>query len=320
MASKRELFRESRQIRNFIIGVTAVSFVAALILASLISGGIVKPLSSLRQEMRRIESGELDFQINVVSRDEVGELTQGFNRMVQRVRRLLEEVRHHEQRRMATELQAMQARINPHFLYNTLGGIRWVAMMEGNRKVADMVAALVHLLQFSARNTSPLISVRKELSLLEHYLQLMKMRHDTFDFRILASDDVADCCIIPFLLQPIVENAIFHGLIPLKTRGLIEIRVTRENDLICARVQDNGVGMDAEAARVLLSREVPSEEDETLNHIGLNNVYNRLKLQFGDRADVRIDSVSEHGTSVFMSWPAQDCGEGKETDDQRAAR
>lgn len=320
VVSRDELFRESKQIRNFIIGVTALALMAALFLANFISAGIVKPLGLLRQKMQRVEQGELDLQITPITHDEVGELTRGFNHMVQRVKELLAEVRNQEQKRMATELQAMQARMNPHFLYNTLNGIRWVALMEGKPTVAEMIASLVYLLQFSARNTARLISVRSELQLLEHYVKLMKMRNDRFDFRVDVDETVLDCAIIPFLLQPIVENALFHGIIPLNANGMIVVRVDREGDHMAAVVRDDGVGMEARAVHALLPREPKHPGGDYGSHIGLANVYQRLKLQFGDQADLHIESEPGRGTAVHMHWPIQLCGEECDSHAQSPAR
>lgn len=312
--SKKTLLKESKQIRNFIIIVTAISFLLALMLATLISSGIVRPLAELKKKMKKLERGEFESLDMPRAQDEVGELTHGYNLMVRRLRQSLEETRNQENLRMETELNAMQARINPHFMYNTLNGIRWVAMMEGNERVTDMITSFVYLLQFSAQNKEQLISVRRELEVLDHYVKLMKMRNDQFEFTVEVADPALyDCCIIPFLLQPIVENAIFHGIIPLKAPGRIEARIDREEAFVTTLVRDNGVGMDEAAMSALFARNSAGGGRGSFSRIGLNNVRDRLKLQFGSQAELTVVSKRGAGTEIRIQWPIRLCV--KEADD-----
>jgi two-component system sensor histidine kinase YesM len=193
-------------------------------------------------------------------------------------------------------------------MYNTLNGIRWVAMMEGNKRVMEMITSFVYLLKFSAQNKDRLISIRTELEILDHYVKLMKMRNDQFEFAVdLADLSLNDCCIIPFLLQPIVENAIFHGIIPLKSTGKIEVLIRREEGFVTTIVRDNGVGMNKAAARSLLIGDAASSEKGGFSKIGLSNVRDRLKLQFGSMVEMSVDSEEGGGTEIVLRWPARIC-------------
>lgn len=301
--SKEELFKETRQVRDFFIIITLMLLVVALASAGLISTGIVRPIRNLREQMKKVSAGNFSVQLRPAQADEVGELTVGFNRMVKRIKRLIEEIKNKEEQRRITELDAMQARINPHFMYNTLNGIRWVAMMDGNEKVTSMITSLVHLLRFSSKNKEPVVSIQNEIELLQHYVKLMKMRNDQFDLDLEVQPGMAENLVIPFILQPIVENSIFHGIIPSERRGRIRVKLRTENDdFNIVVVEDNGVGMNKELIDSLFQAESARAED-SLSKVGFKNVYDRLKLQFGEKTLMEIESEEGVGTRVVIQWP-----------------
>ncbi|MBA4496477.1 sensor histidine kinase [Paenactinomyces guangxiensis] len=304
-ASKDDLIRESRQIRNVMILVTVLLLLVASILAHLITSGIVKPLYRLRVKMKAVERGEFHSGEDLfsVKRDEVGELTRGFNHMVNQIGMLVEDIRRQERQKREAELSALQARINPHFMYNTLNGLRFTAMMDGNHRLADLITSFVYLLKFSAKNQDSLITLQKELELLQHYVELMKMRNDQFQFRLKVDERIGNHLVIPFLLQPIVENAIFHGIVPSNQKGLIEVKVSVCDQANVAVIRDNGVGIAEEEQRRLLLPAKQSKQGENFNKVGLSNVYDRLRLQFGASADLKIKSSPNQGTEVRVVWP-----------------
>jgi two-component system sensor histidine kinase YesM len=303
IASKSQLIKESKQIRNFMLVITIGLLIIALVFAHVISSGIVKPLSKLREKMKDVEKGQFQVNVRPTQSDEVGELTLRFNHMVKRIKHLVEEIRHKEKQKTEVELSAMQARINPHFMYNTLNGIRWVAMMEGSQKLAKMIESFVFLLKFSAKNKDRLITVDNEVRLLQHYVELMRMRNDQFNFHMHIEDGMDEHLIISFLLQPIVENSIFHGIVPMKTRGKINVELYTEGNQNLAVIRDNGVGMEQHTLDALLSSEPDREQSTNFNRIGLKNVYERLKLQFGERAQLTVSSHRNKGTEVRIQWP-----------------
>lgn len=303
MASKSQLIKESKQIRNFMLLITIVLSIIALAFAHVISSGIVKPLSNLREKMKDVERGHLAINVKPSQADEVGELTLRFNQMVKRIKHLVEEIQYKEKQKTETELSAMQARINPHFMYNTLNGIRWAAMMEGNQKLAKLIESFVFLLKFSAKNKERLIPVDNEVTLLQHYVELMRLRNDQFDYQIHMEDGMDNHLIIPFLLQPIVENSIFHGIVPMKMRGEIIVQLYTKENQNMAVIRDNGVGMKKHTLEALLSNESNLEHNTNFNRIGLKNVYERLKLQFGEQAQLKVSSQPDQGTEVRIQWP-----------------
>ncbi|ANE46551.1 hypothetical protein SY83_09980 [Paenibacillus swuensis] len=305
MASKADLFKESKHIRNLIIGFTALLTLLALVLAQFLARGIVKPLRVLRVKMKELAKGDFNIAIPPESQDEVGELTQRFNKMTGRMKDLVEEVRAQEAKRAEVELAALQARINPHFMYNTLNGIRSVAMMEGNKHVGELISSFVYLLQFSSKNKESFITVLKELELLRYYVELMKMRNDEFDFVLDVDPRMTEYLVFPFMFQPLVENAIFHGLGPSKRRGELVIQLRTDGAMNTAAIRDNGIGMEPHILEGLLQPPVAGdgEDEELFEKIGMLNVQDRLRLQFGSQAELKVSSVKGSGTEVRVSWP-----------------
>lgn len=304
-ASKEDLIKESKQMRNVAIVVTVALFLMASLLAHFIASGIVKPLRQLRINMKAVEKGEFSLKIDPAVRknDEVGQLTQSFHQMVAQIDSLVEAIRKQEKQKRMTELSALQARINPHFMYNTLNGMRWVAMMEGNQRLADLITSFVYLLKFSAKNQDDWITLEKELQLLKYYVALMKMRHEQFDIRLEVEEGMEEHLVVPFLLQPIVENAIFHGLIPANRKGWIDVRMYTRDGKNEAVIRDNGVGMSEEKVEALFSPLGKVTREDQLNKIGLRNVHDRLRLQFGTETHLTVESTPGEGTVVYVIWP-----------------
>jgi two-component system sensor histidine kinase YesM len=303
LVSKQELFKESKDIRNFILGVTALLSLIAVVLAHLLSSSIVKPLQVLRRKMQEIEKGQFRGEILPIHHDEVGELTQRFNRMMVNMRSLLDEIRDREQQKAQLEMDALQARINPHFLYNTLMALRIQAVTDGNLKLGDLISSLVHLLKFSAKNKRKEIKLNHELELLNQYVRLLQLRNESFDYELDVETGMGDNLVFPFMLQPIVENAIFHGIGPLQRRGAIKVVVRRCEGRNMAMVEDDGVGLDGFSLSMLLAPDDESGDSDDLHKIGIRNVYDRLKLQFGDKAELTVDSAPGLGTRVTVKWP-----------------
>ena len=277
-------------------------------MAHFLSQGIVKPIQKLREKMKRVESGELSSEGESVGNDEIGELTRGFDRMLAHIRSLIETIKQEQKQRLHVELRALQAQINPHFMYNTLNGMHWVAMMDGNKKLAGYISAFVNLLKFSAKHSGSFITINNEITHLKDYVALMKMRNDQFEFRVYAEEKALSLLCVPFLLQPAVENAIFHGAVPAKFNVTIEVHVYVEGEVVWAIVRDNGVGMDDATLHNLLSESAASRH---FNKIGLLNVRDRLKLHYGEKAGIDIWSAVGSGTVVKLHWPIQ-------TEDERS--
>ena len=307
MTPKAELFSQSNDLRTFaIISILSISGLA-LVLAQLISRGIVRPISRIMESMNTIDNVKRTASIQrkgeMRSKDEIAILEERYMLMISQIQSLMEENRLKEAQKSRIMLNALQARINPHFLYNTLNGIRMVSLSEGEGKTAKLIESLVYLLRFSFKNTDQMITVHQESILLRHYLQIMQARSENFEYDITITPDATLVGICPFTLQPIVENAIFHGMTPLIKRGRLKITVDCDENVVCASIQDNGVGMSKTVMEAIEANNTLSPESGTsISSSGIANVLNRLKLQFGLNAQIHVSKVKPRGVIVRLVW------------------
>ena len=289
----------SEMIRLSII-LAVVVLAAALLTSWLLSHLLGRPLRGLASAMESFEADADHFTYRPVGGTrEVRELSESFGHMVLRIQRLMSTVREEEVNLRKTELKALQAQINPHFLYNTLDSFAWRCERGRNPDAVKMVHALARLFRISISRGHELIPIGKEIEHAESYLQIQKYRYKnqfTYEF------DVDPACLNYYCnkitLQPIIENAINHGLDLLVEEGRIDVRVREEGEDIVFYVQDNGVGMSHEQLRSIMER---SPTDRT--GIGIKNVDDRLKIYFGKYYGLRITSEPDIGTCVEIRMP-----------------
>ena len=301
-ASKEELFKETQNTRFFLWMVAAVTTALGLVFAKILSNGITRPIQKLHEQMAIVSKGDFSHRIQYDIKDEMGELIDEFNEMTNKVCQLVREIHEQEDLRRKIEIDALQAQINPHFIYNTLNVIRLTAMLHKDQEITQQLTDFVYLLKMSARNDGKPMPIGEVLKIVTSYCSLMKYRYNNFSFKIDGGDEVADYLILPFTIQPLVENAIFHGIAALKREGSVYISFKKCGNFIHAAISDDGMGMDTTNIQKLLAGEdCPSN---TLNHVGLKNVRDRLKLYFGCLADMKINSEPGRGTVIHLQWPA----------------
>lgn len=276
-----------------------------LALAATIAAGMVfsrmitKPANQLGEAMRAFEKNAEGFVYQQIEgTSEIVALSDSFGHMVVRIQKLMEKVRQEEITLRKTELNALQAQINPHFLYNTLDSIAWMCEEERNKEAVVMVNALAKLFRISISKGHELITIQKECEHAESYLKIQKYRYRnqfTYEFRVQESCREYLCNKIT--LQPIIENAIYHGL-DMSDEGKIMIEVKERDDKIILSVSDNGVGMSQEQCREILHRDA---KDKT--GIGIKNVNDRIQIYFGNQYGLSIESELDEGTRVEISIP-----------------
>ena len=289
----------SEMIRLSVV-LAAVLLAAAVLTSWLLSRLLGRPLRGLAEAMERFETDADHFTYRSVGGTrEVQELSGSFGHMVLRIQQLMSTVREEEVNLRKTELKALQAQINPHFLYNTLDSIAWMCEQGRNADAVKMVHALARLFRISISKGHELIPIAKEIEHAESYLQIQKYRYKnqfTYEF------DVDPACLSYYCnkitLQPIIENAINHGLDLLVDEGRITVQVCQDGADIVFYVRDNGVGMSDELIRSILERE---PDDRT--GIGIRNVNDRLKIYFGKQYGLRITSEPDVGTCVEIRMP-----------------
>ncbi len=256
------------------------------------------------EEITLFEDSASDFTYHAVEGSrEIGELSQSFGHMVVQIQQLMEKVREEEITLRKAELRALQAQINPHFLYNTLDAIGWLCEEERTQDAVEMVNALAKLFRISISKGHEMITVEKELEHARSYLKIEKFRYKQFTY----SFDIEEECLHYYCnkitLQPIIENAIYHGLDRMVDEGEIQIGVHSRGENLVFTVEDNGIGMTREQCREILEG---SAGDKT--GIGIRNVNNRIKIYFGEQYGIQIDSELDEGTKVTIVMPK--IGEG----------
>lgn len=277
-----------------------VLLAAALLTSWVLSSLLGRPLRGLASAMENFETDADHFTYRPVGGTrEVQELSDSFGHMVLRIQRLMTTVREEEINLRKTELKALQAQINPHFLYNTLDSIAWMCERGRNADAVQMVHALARLFRISISKGHELIPIAKEIEHAESYLQIQKYRYkNQFTYTFDVDPDCLDYYCNKITLQPIIENAINHGLDLLVDEGRIDVRVRQEGDDILFCVQDNGVGMSQEQIDAILR---PEARDR--GGIGIKNVNDRLQIYFGKNYGLHITSEPDVGTCVEIRMP-----------------
>lgn len=281
-------------------GVTILICIFAAVLAYFIVSGMVSSrIERLTHFMQEVQEGSMDMQMESDDRDEIGMLYRGFGSMMKRIRTLINEVYLSKITQKEAELKALQAQINPHFLYNTLSLINWKALAAGEEDISRMTLALSTFYRTALNRGRNVLQVETELSNTRAYLEIQSMLHDgDFDYEIEAQTEILQCESLNLILQPLVENAIHHG-IEEKTdgRGKITVRGWKEDNCVWFMVEDNGVGMEQEVADKILTMESKG--------YGVRNVDERIRLCYGEKYAMKVESVVGKGTKMTIHFPAR---------------
>ena len=288
------------QMVRIALATSAMILAAALLAGWIISRLLSRPLQQLETAMEQFEQDADGFTYEpVAGTREVQELSDSFGHMVGRIQKLMTTVREEEIDLRKTELKALQAQINPHFLYNTLDSIAWMCERGKTADAVKMVHALARLFRISISRGHELIPIEKELQHAESYLLIQKFRYkNQFTYHFTVDESCLHCLCNKITLQPIIENSITHGLDLLVDPGHIEIEVCADEEDILFKVTDDGIGMSQEQVAELLKNE-PSDR----TGIGIKNVNDRLRIYFGPQYGMSIDSVPDEGTTVTIRMP-----------------
>ncbi|MCM3256265.1 sensor histidine kinase [Paenibacillus lautus] len=318
---KSELYKETDQLRLFTVAIIGLSILLAIIISWVVYSGIASPVLKLSRGMKRLSSGELNIHVDTKRKDEFGFLIQSFNKMAVVQKHLIED--HYEQqlRLTTTELKFLQSQINPHFLYNTLDSIYWTAKNYDADEISEMVMNLSKFFRLSLNKGRQVFTIEESITHLHYYLRIQQLRFmDNFTVDYQISEESKGVPILKLLLQPLVENAIIHGMEGKSFGGslVISSRIEKGNMVIIS-VQDNGPGISEERLRYIQhelemmgSRSVPAssqDEEHVKDLFGLRNVLGRMKLYYGREADLTVHSVAGEGTTVTISIPLERCKE-----------
>lgn len=295
------LQRENIFIRNFTVFLALALLGISFYLAVLFTQKVAKPVELLRNSMHEVEKGNLEVQIKIRSMNEFNELAASFNHMVEKIRDLMMSINDAEKKKRQAELNVLQAQINPHFLYNTLDSLRWLAKIRNVEEISEIILALENLLRASISKTDQMITIGQELENVRNYLAIQLFRYgNSFSITYEINPQVKDYFTPKLILQPIVENAIYHGVEGL-THGEIKIYIDTQGENVTMEVSDNGRGINEELASEIMAGKVDS--NQRFSGLGIKNVAERIKLNFGPDYGLAITSNNPQGTKVTITIP-----------------
>lgn len=299
-----ELLKNNKQARMLYILAAAILILAVFAISSILSREITKPLRRLSESMSRVEKGEFDrANVDVTMENEIGSLGKSYNLMTERIHTLMEENVYEQKQKRKSELKALQAQINPHFLYNTLDSIIWMSEAGQSDEVVEMTSALAKLLRQSISNDHEQVELGQEMEYVKNYLTIQKMRYqDKLEYTVEVDPKVRHVMIVKLVLQPIVENAIYHGIKYKGSKGTLRIRAFAESEDVCIVIEDNGIGMDDTALNIIFDE---TQKIHKQNGVGVPNVQKRLKLYYGDKYGIIYESKVGIGTRATIRIPQQ---------------
>jgi two-component system, sensor histidine kinase YesM len=298
-----ELTKDSIVIRNIIILILLLVCSTALFFAWQFSRLTVKPLKDMTHSMKIVEEGNFNVKLPSIGNDEIGQLNTGFNVMIQRIQELMDRVLTEQESLRQAELKSLQYQINPHFLYNTLDSIVWLTRAKKNEEAIKMVIAITKLFRIGISRGKDIITLEEEIEHVESYLTIQHMRYSKkFDYVIEIPRSLHQYKTFKVILQPIVENAIYHGIKLKRDKGHIWVRVEEREDHLLLIVKDTGKGMDEDTV-TKLNNTLKDGLGEKLNIYGLKNVEERIKLFFGEGYGIAFHSILGEGTTAEIKIP-----------------
>ena len=304
----RELLSKSRQAQSVYVLTAIVLVIVALLFSRFMARSITLPIQKLRDSMKKVQEGDFSVSDVVVdSRNEIGSLTKSFDVMTHRIQELMEQNVHEQEEKRKSELKALQSQINPHFLYNTLDSIIWMAEGKRNEEVVLMTASLARLLRQSISNEDEVVPIANEVEYARGYLTIQKMRYkDKLEFQIDVDPSILYIPLIKLVLQPIIENAIYHGLKYKESKGLLIVKGFMKDGNAVLQVIDDGVGMDEETLAHIYDKHKVNYHS---NGVGVYNVEKRLKLYYGDDYGITYESEKGKGTTATITIPGRQEGQ-----------
>ncbi len=315
VTSWESLSAEVMESAKWVAAVVLVSLASACIFILFFAQRVARSVIQTVQFMRKVERGDLTARLPVEGTDEMSLLARGFNSLVHRVAELLDEVTRQQERKKRAELQALQAQIKPHFLFNALESINILAVQNQGKKVSQMVARLGSMLRISIQQQER-ITVEQELRHLRSYLEIQKFRfEELFEFDIDVPAELLGCMMPKLTLQPLVENSIQHGFEGISYMGRIRVRACREAGSLAFYVEDNGLGIPAETLAAFAyerdtgQRHAESPETGERRGLGVCNVADRIRIEYGSRYGMFVCSASDHGTAIKLVMPLANGGD-----------
>lgn len=305
-----ESVAEVKEIQLYLFFFVFFLCFAGITVSYYFSHSISNPIIELMTMMRKIEDGQMEIRYKGKRKDEIGRLGKTFNHMITKINSLITLTEVQEKQKREAELRSLQAHIKPHFLYNTLDTINWMARKHGAKDVAEVVASLSSFFRIGLSKGNDMIPLKDEMKHIQSYLMIQKARYqEKLSYEIIYDSNLTEVTILKLVLQPIVENAIYHGIKERRGPGNIIISAIQENACLLLKVTDDGKGMEEEELHTLREKLntlviLKKERKEQINFgYGMMNVQARIKLTYGDAYGLTIDSEPDKGTTVTIKLP-----------------
>ncbi len=303
MVSSKELTKDIDNLIYSIFIIWIFILITSIALCTMFSHSISNPIKKLTTAINSIEDGNLDVfcEVNPKEKDEIAVLAHSFNSMVEEIKFLMNRIYEEENEKRSAELKVLQSQINPHFLYNTLDNLQWKAYDYDAVEIAAMIEALSNFFRISLSNGQEFIPLSQEIKHVENYLFIQQKRYeDILKFNIEFDKSLSEITVLKLIIQPIVENAIYHGIKAKLSPGYVNIKVVADNEFIYISVCDDGIGIDKETLEEL--NKSLNVKNENFGY-GLYNVNQRIKLVYGENSGVKIESILNKGTTVTIKIP-----------------
>jgi two-component system sensor histidine kinase YesM len=283
---------------------TFLSIGVILVTLTPIITNITRPISKLTHAMKQIAMGNMDASVSIKSGDEIELLGEGFNRMAQDIKAYIRQSVEDEKIKHKLQNDLLLSQINPHFIYNTLNTVIYLA--KDNRDIIAITEAFIRILQDGVKEGREdyYATVREEIDSVKHYMVIQNYRYpNRFSVNLEVDNDTLEGWIPRMILQPLVENSLFHGVIPKETPGTIAIRIGLRDNRLSIRIEDDGVGMDADTVEALTDGRMTHDSASRIRPIGLANVRELIRNLYGPAAQFAIDSELHRGTSIRIQLP-----------------
>ncbi|HBW13637.1 MAG TPA: hypothetical protein DEF30_07460 [Proteiniclasticum sp.] len=303
LVENEKLYQEASALSLSLSKVFVTMFGAGILGAFFISSQITRRITNLSVAMDHVQEGNFNTRLSVQGNDEIAELSHHFNSMLKDLRRLMNEVVETQKEKRKRELEILQAQINPHFIYNTLDTLQWKALEYGASDLSELILSLSSFFRVSLSKGKEMIPLREEIKHVRSYLDIQKARYEEIlTYEIQVEESLDDVFLPKILLQPLVENAIYHGIKPKLAQGKISILAQLEGEDLLLTVQDNGVGMTEELVNQL---EEAFEGKRAPVSYGLHNVHQRIRLTYGTPYGLHVESCLQDGTAVTIRLPME---------------
>ena len=304
--SLSETLKEVTHIRYYSLLIVGLTLVLAVIAAFFFTETIAKPLSKLRSLMKKAEEGDMSVQFKSKYNDEIGQLGNSFNNMITEISNLIDMVYAEQKRKREAELKTLQAQIKPHFLYNTLDTIQWMAQSHNAQDIVNVVGALANLFRIGLSNGKEMITMSEELEHIKNYLVIQKARYeDKLDYDIIYDEKVLQYKVLKLILQPLVENAIYHGINSRRGGGKITIDAHIMDDKLYVSIVDNGKGITTEKLQDINEMLSGGQRERSGLGFGIYNVNERIRLSFGLEYGLKFRNIPSGGTIVEVWHPLE---------------